>query len=125
MARHVMSSLAFVERYRGHFENTWTDETPLRDVRFILLDSETTGLNPLKDRIITMGAVAVVNGEIVLEDSFEALLQVAHNTSAVTVHGVTREESEAGMEEPAALEAFLEYVRDGVIVGHHIGHDVQ
>jgi len=94
-------------------------------VRFILLDSETTGLNPLKDRIITMGAVAVQNGEIVLEDSFEALLQVAHNTSAVTVHGVTRDESEQGIEEPEALGAFLRYVRDGVIVGHHIGHDVQ
>jgi hypothetical protein len=27
---------------------------------------------------------------LVLEDSFEALLKVARNTSAVTVHGVTR-----------------------------------
>jgi DNA polymerase-3 subunit epsilon len=29
------------------------------------------------------------------------------------------------MEEPQALELFLDYLRDGVIVGHHIGHDVQ
>ena len=46
------------------------------------------------------------------------------NTSAVAVHGVTRDESRAGIEEPEALERFLDYVRDGVIVGHHIGHDI-
>ena len=28
------------------------------------------------------------------------------------------------MDEPDALQRFLDYLRDGVIVGHHIGHDV-
>jgi DNA polymerase-3 subunit epsilon len=115
----------FIERYRAHFENTWTDETPVDCVRFVLLDSETTGLDPRKDRLITIGAVAVVNGEILLEDSYESLLKIEHNTSAVTVHGVTRAESQQGYDEPVALEQFLEYVKDGVIVGHHIGHDVE
>ena len=46
------------------------------------------------------------------------------NTEAVTVHGVTRDESRKGIEEPQALERFLDYLRDGVIVGHHIGHDI-
>ncbi len=114
----------FVERYLQHFEHTWTDATPIDEVRFVLLDSETTGLDPCKDRLITIGAVAVRAGEILLDDSYEALLKVAHNTSSVTVHGVTRQESEQGLEEPEALEQFLDYVRDGVIVGHHIGHDV-
>jgi len=100
-------------------------ETPVEQVRFVVLDSETTGLNPQKDRIITIGAVAVVNDEILIEDSYEALLKVEHNSSAVTVHGVTREESRAGMDEPAALQEFLKYLGDGVIVGHHIGHDVE
>ena len=63
-------------------------------------------------------------GEIQLDDSFDALIRVDENTSAVTVHGVTRDESRSGIEEPEALERFLDYVRDGVIVGHHIGHDI-
>ena len=107
------------------FEHTWVPAAPIDSVRFVVLDSETTGLNPRKDRLITIGAVAVQGGEILLEDSFEALLKVDYNTSAVTVHGVTREESLGGMNEPEALELFLDYLKDGVIVGHHIGHDVE
>jgi len=93
-------------------------------VRFVVLDCETTGLNPRVDRIITIGAVAVHHGEIMLEDSFDALLKIAQNTPAVTVHGLTRDETRSGLEEAAALEMFLDYLKDGVIVGHHIGHDI-
>lgn len=103
---------------------SWTDETPIDAVRFIVLDSETTSLDPRTARLITIGAVGVEGGEIRLEDSFEALLRVSHNTSAVTVHGVTRDESQRGLEEPEALRLFQDYVKDGVIVGHHIGHDI-
>ena len=53
-----------------------------------------------------------------------ACVKITHNTSAVTVHGVTRDESERGVDEPVALEALLDYLKDGVIVGHHIGHDI-
>lgn len=100
-------------------------DTPIEDVRFVVLDSETTGLDPRKDRLVTIGAIAMVNHEILIEDSFEALLKLPYNSSAVTVHGVTREESLAGMEEPEALERFRSYLGDGIIVGHHIGHDVE
>ena len=113
-----------VERYRRCFTATWSDDTPIDRVRFVVLDSETTGLNPRTDRIITIGAVAVHDGDIVLDDSFDALLQIARNTSAVTVHGITRDETQGGMDEREALERFLDYLQDGVIVGHHIGHDI-
>ncbi|MBN9660219.1 MAG: 3'-5' exonuclease [Acidobacteria bacterium] len=103
----------------------WPPGTPVEQVRFVVLDSETTGLDPRKDRIVTIGAIAVVNHEILLEDSFEAMVKVAYNSSAVTVHGVTREQSLAGLEECDALEKFRHYLGDGVIVGHHISHDVE
>ncbi len=43
----------------------------------------------------------------------------------MTIHGITFDEARAGLDEPEALELFLEYLRDGVIVGHHIGHDIK
>jgi DNA polymerase-3 subunit epsilon len=115
---------AFLEDYQQCFATTWDDQTPIERVRFVALDSETTGLNPQTDRIITIGAVAVQGGDIVFDDSFEAVLQIARNTSAVTVHGITRDETRGGLEEPEALRRFLDYLQDGVIVGHHIGHDI-
>ena len=123
MARPAMSE-PFLARYQACFDHTWRDDEPIDRVRFVVLDSETTGLNPVVDRLITIGAVAVQANEIVLEDSFSALLQVERNTEAVTVHGVTRDEARKGLTEPQAIERFLDYLRDGVIVGHHIGHDI-
>jgi len=102
-----------------------SDETPIDEVRFVALDTETTGLDPRRDKIITIGAVAVRGGEILLDDSFEALLRIAYNNSSVTVHGITRDEASEGMEESEAIKLFLDYLGDGVIVGHHIGHDIQ
>jgi DNA polymerase-3 subunit epsilon len=115
---------AFIARYRACFEDTWTGDTSIDAVRFVVLDSETTGLNPRVDRLITVGAVAVRNSEILVEDSFDALIKVDWNTDAVTVHGVTRDQSVRGVDETVALERFLDYLKDGVIVGHHIGHDI-
>lgn len=115
----------FRQEYLASFVQSWTDETPAEAVRFVVLDSETTGLDPRRDRLITIGAVAVQNSQILLADSFEEMLQVAYNTASVTVHGITRAEAQTGLNEPEALALFLPYLRDGVIVGHHIMHDVE
>ena len=119
-----MTDQPFIVDYLRCFEHTWAAGAPAEAVRFVVLDSETTGLDPRKDRIISIGAVAVRNGEIDLGDGYEALLKISHNTSAVTVHGITREESLQGLDESAALRDFLGYLQDGVIVGHHIAHDM-
>ena len=116
---------AFIDRYRDRLAAGVTPETSIDRVRFVVLDSETTGLDPRTDRLVTIGAVAVQAGEIRLDDTFDALLALEHNTSAVTVHGVTRDESRRGVREPDALARFLDYLADGVIVGHHILHDIQ
>jgi len=124
MDRPSVTLPPFIARYRACFATTWAEDTPLEHVRFVVLDSETTGLNPRVDRLITIGAVAVQNSEIVLEDSFDALIKIDRNTEAVTVHGVTRDQSLRGVDEQVAIEGFIDYLKDGVIVGHHIGHDI-
>jgi DNA polymerase III subunit epsilon len=113
-----------IETYKEAFAETWRDHTPIDQVRFVVLDSETTGFSPVLDRILTIGAVVVQDGEIRLDDSFDALLRVTGDVGPVDVHGVTPDRSERGYDEAEAVERFLAYLRDGVIVGHHIGHDV-
>ena len=113
-----------IEIYKQAFASTWNDDSPWGQVRFVVLDSETTGFSPVLDRILTIGAVVVQDGEIRLDDSFDALLRVTGDVGPVDVHGVTPDRSRRGYDEREALENFLGYLRDGVIVGHHIGHDV-
>lgn len=115
---------AFIDAYRHCFDSTWSDESAIDSVRFVVLDCETTGLNPRTDRLVSIGAVAVCGGEIRLDDGFDVLLKVEENTPAVTVHGITRDEARGGLDEAEALERLLDYLQDGVIVGHHIGHDI-
>jgi DNA polymerase-3 subunit epsilon len=110
--------------YQQTFVATWADESPLEQVRFCVLDCETTGLDPRRHRIISIGAVAVTEGQIALGDSLEVLLRVRFNTAATLVHGITRSETRYALDEPDALCALLGYLGDGVIVGHHISHDL-
>jgi len=116
---------AVLAAYRACFDDTWSSGTPIAGVRFVVLDTETTGPDPRRDRLISIGAVGVVDSQIHLRDTFEELLYVAYNGSSVKVHGITRDEAREGAPEPEALARFLAYLRDGVIVGHHIAHDIQ
>jgi DNA polymerase-3 subunit epsilon len=93
-------------------------------VRFVAFDSETTGLDAKRDSLVSLGAVAMQGGEILLEQTFEAVLKIPFNNSMVVIHGITRDESLKGRDEAGALLDFLDYLGDGVIVGHHIGYDI-
>lgn len=120
----MMDLAANLQAYRRHFDQTWPENAPLESVRFVVLDCETTGLDPRRDRIVSIGAVSVIDGDITLDDTFEVLLRVLHNTAATLVHGITRDETRQGVGEEQALVQLLHYLEDGVIVGHHIGHDL-
>ena len=115
---------ASVSDYLASVAAPLTDGTPVRDVRFLSVDTESTGLDARRDFLVAYGAVAVIGGEIRLDDTFEALVRRPFNDVNVTLHGITREASQQGMQPEVALAAFLSYARNGVLVGHHIGHDI-
>lgn len=99
-------------------------EEPPDNVRFVVLDCELTGLDPQRAKIVSVGAVALESNEIVLADSLDELVRFDFNTSAVTVHGVTRQQSEGGRRVEDVLEDLLLYLGAAPIVGHHIGFDL-
>ena len=96
---------------------------PPSERRYVAFDCETTGLNPERDGIISIGAIGIRHGEILLDDTCEAVLKTDYATPAMLVHGITLNESAAGIDEAAAVRAFLEYSKDAVFVGHHVGFD--
>ncbi len=120
-----MSKHPVHEAYEAHFNPTWDEALGWENARFVVLDTESTGFDPKRDRIVSIGAIGVMYFELLLEDTFDVFMPVAHNTSSVTLHGITREYSvERGVPEEPALRAFLDYLGDAVIVGHHIRHDI-
>ena len=43
----------------------------IEDTRFVIFDTETTGLDLVKDRILSIGAIGVFKNTIDIADSFE------------------------------------------------------
>ncbi len=116
---------ALIEQYARAFEKTWDAATPVGEVRFLCLDTESTGTDPEHDFLVEIAAVAVCDGEMVLPDYFEALIRRPFNDANVTLHGITRETAAtAGEPVDRALAQFFAYALDGVLVGHHVYHDI-
>jgi len=101
-----------------------TVESNWENLRFVVIDLESTGLDPKRDKMISVAGVGMDAEAIFIADRFEEILPVAYNTASVTVHGITREESVSGRDEASVVADFFHWLGDGIIVGHHIQHDL-
>jgi DNA polymerase-3 subunit epsilon len=94
--------------------------------RYVVLSSETTGLNPKKDVILSFGAVAVVNDIIRIGDNFEVvILQYKYLHDNGLSNEFLIESKLSKLAEPQAMQAFVEYIGNAVLVGHRIHFDVE
>lgn len=110
----------FWQSYISQFEN---DGKPNR---FVIFDCETTGLHTTKDRILSIGAVAIVNDAIEVNDYFEVFLtQDFFNADTVPIHGILQNGEEEKIVEAEAVIRFLEYINNATLVGHHINFDLE
>jgi DNA polymerase III subunit epsilon len=100
---------------------------PLAKIRFVVLDTETTGLDIKKDKIISIAAVAVRGSYIIVEDSFETLVRQKSSGegSSVVIHGLLRNELKTGASERFAMARFLRYIQGDVLVAHNMWFDKQ
>ena len=106
----------FYKNYLSTFDN--------KTKRFVVLSLETTSLNKDSDQILSIGAVAVKNNNILVGDSFEYSLV---NKIQINDKNINDDESEKELSETIiqeALIAFLEYLQNAVLVGHRISFDV-
>jgi DNA polymerase-3 subunit epsilon len=98
----------------------------LSEARFVIVDCESTGLSPKKDKILSIGAVAVQNFSVNLKDTFSAeVKQDYFNNQSIAVHEITPGTSAQGREEKEVLHEFLEFLRGDVFIAHHANFDFQ
>jgi DNA polymerase-3 subunit epsilon len=94
--------------------------------RFVVLSTETSGLNPDKDIILSIGSFAVIDNSIVIGDNFETVLlqyKFLHDNGLSNEFIV--ESKMKKLIEPEAIKLFIEYIGNSVLVGHHIDFDVE
>nr|WP_315207868.1 3'-5' exonuclease [uncultured Flavobacterium sp.] len=105
-----------------------SDEELLNDidaVRFVVLDTETTGFDYTTDRILCIGAIVLQNNTIPINGSFEVFIQQEHYDQATAkIHGILKEFVIDRPTELEALQLFLEFLGDSIIIAHHTIFDI-
>jgi len=98
----------------------------IRDTRYVVVDTELTGLDEKKDSIVSIGAVRMSGGTIELGDTFYRLVspKAALKADSVCIHEITPSDvcEQPGIE--SALGDFLAYAGNDVLVGHFISIDL-
>ena len=125
MARRKLGHHPALSRYLDACRHAPTGGQDWANLRFVVLDTETTGLDIHKDRVLSIGAVVVQHGAIRLAESLEVNIRAEHEADqeAIPVHGITPEEAMTGVEEEMALLALLDLVQGDVLVAHHVAFD--
>ena len=107
---------------RNHRNNT----TAIRDASFVVTDTELTGLNERKDSIVSLGAVRMQGGSILLGAPFYRLVRprTALTRESVIIHGIMPSEVAEEKEISSVLAEFMDFCGDAVLVGYCIGIDL-
>lgn len=113
----------FWKEYAESLKNIPTKS--IKDSKFVVFDSETSGLNPREDRILSIGAITIKGNTIEVKDSFEVYLeQDVFNRDTVAIHGLLKKGNLKKLSEEEAIKKFLIYIEGAIIVGHHVSFDV-
>ena len=100
----------------------------LADLSYTVFDTETTGVEPSAgDKIISIGAVRIVNGRLLKQEVYEQLVDPQRPISkeSVRIHGI-RSSNLAG--QPTlreVLPAFHRFCEDTVLVAHNAAFDMR
>ncbi|MCX7328536.1 MAG: DUF294 nucleotidyltransferase-like domain-containing protein [Hyphomicrobiales bacterium] len=100
--------------------------TPLMALRAAAIDTETTGLDVRKARLIEIGVLAIEGGALLPEPLLDQLVDCGDPVPAAStaVHGI-RSNDLAGQPAFAAVHAaILAALQDRVLIGHTVGFDL-
>lgn len=110
------------------YSKTFKQKPPksMENTRFVVFDTETTGLDIANDRILSIGAIGIFNNIIDVADGFEIYLkQDQFKAETVEIHGILKEGKLTKLPEAEALENFINYIGNAVLVAHHTAFDIE
>lgn len=105
------------------FKNEYTDL--INNNTIVVFDVETTGLEPEFAEIIELGAVKVVNGELI--ETFQSLIKPENEIPSVIteITSITNDMVEDAPRVTQVLTDFILFSRDSVLSGYNVGFDMR
>ena len=104
------------------------EDCKLTELSYTIFDTETTGLDPAGgDEIIQVGAIRIVNGKLLQQESFDQLVDPKRSipTATIPIHGIQPEMVEGHPTIGEVLPAFHAFVGDTVLVAHNAAFDMR
>ncbi|WP_054903044.1 MULTISPECIES: PolC-type DNA polymerase III [unclassified Pseudomonas] len=97
----------------------------LREQRWVVLDLETSGLNPNRDQVLSVGAVAIEDGAIDFSQQLERTLHrpTQKTNASVLIHGLGPSALAAGCDPAEALLDLLEFIGTSPVLAFHAPFD--
>lgn len=107
------------EHFAFLFDETQSDEV-------VVFDCETTGLNPKKDELISIGAVKIKGNKILTNEAIHLFVeqkeQISHKS--ITIHQIRHCDLENAIPIDEAIETFLHYIGNRTLAGYFLEFDV-
>lgn len=120
---HSLPTPGYIKAYEQTLLKKIPKGKPIRELDFLVIDTETTGLEIKKDYVLSYGSVIVNNNSIRVSQSKEFYLQPKKRSKeAVKVHGLVQERPYVSREK--LIKNFLADAANKIIVGHHLGFDL-
>ncbi|MBA1433476.1 MAG: 3'-5' exonuclease [Epsilonproteobacteria bacterium] len=107
------------ERFRFLFEEDMSGE-------YVVFDTETTGLDPKKDEILSIGAVKIKDNKILTSQTFEIYLKNTTEISSksIKIHHIRPCDLENAIDTKEGIEKFLHFIGSRTLVGYYLEFDV-
>ncbi len=100
-------------------------EEPLPN-EYVCLDCETSGLNPKKDEILSIGAVHIKENKILMRKTFNIFIKPSKNINieSIKIHHIRPIDLENALDAKEAIYQLLNFIGSKPIVGYYIKFDV-
>lgn len=93
---------------------------------YVVFDTETTGLNPKKDDIVSIGAVKIKDNKILTSQTFEVFVKNSCELSSksIEIHKIRPIDLQNAKTTEVAIREFLDFIGSRPLVGYYLEFDV-
>ena len=112
---------------RQHGDGEWAGLLqPPPAGEWVSLDLETTGMDPARDHILSLAAVPVRDGRVLLSERFERRIHTARSfgIDSIRHHRITPDEASTGEQITDVVRAFLHWLGSRRLLGYNLGFDL-